>query len=86
MTQIFDQGRTLLEDTGGLSTYGLKEQIRAAATELSAGAQLRLDELIHPTILGVPLRLPFLEALLGDGFDPLSAGVDLLYQLPDYTW
>ena len=87
LTQIFQSGRTLLEETGGLSTYGIKEQIRQTAESFIAQVSDLAGETLFPTIGGVTLRIPFLEEVLSSlGSRAFDVGIEALYQLPDVTW
>jgi len=86
LAQTFGGGRSLLESTGGMSTFGIIEQMRDASRELSEAPTSMLDNLLHPTILGVALHLTFLETILGDSYNPLEQGIELLYELPVPTW
>ena len=86
IARVLNQGYAVLEETGGLSTFGLKEHFRAAAQELSANLTFRIEDILNPTIGGVALRLPFLEQILGEIDSYSNSGIELLYGLPDYTW
>ncbi|MCL2818802.1 MAG: hypothetical protein FWD41_03660, partial [Actinomycetia bacterium] len=90
MVQTLQGGRSLLEQSGGFSTFGIKEQIREAAQQLGDGLSIPSEVLSSPTIAGIPIWVPFLEELTSvlesPWLDPVGAGIDLLYQLPDLTW
>jgi hypothetical protein len=90
LVQMFGSGRELLESTGGLSTYGIKEHIRSVANELSSETAVRVEEMLTPTIGGIPLRLPFAdlvsEYVMGAVDGSFNRALGALYQLPDVSW
>ena len=90
LATFFNEGRNLLEETGGMSTYGMKEQIAAALGEQQQQMELWVSDMLTPTIAGVPFELDWIKNLT-DGINAyvdkgFSTVTDAVYRLPDVTW
>jgi len=90
LSQGLKSGRQLMEDTGGMSTYGIKEHVRTALEELSSEVMLRIEDMLSFSIGGISMRLPFAEQFedMTGGFleSLIEKSLNAIYQLPDASW